>query len=146
MFCPFCDRIRLICWRYGRPIFLPRGSFSTDGPDRCGRNPFVALLLVSLGFNRALISPLDLAQRRRRRFRDHLSPVLPNSLPRAKAWILSHGSYGSCVSRDSGTELCRLICFVLRAAKLTIRSSRDRFAARLHGDMYHSAVPRSGPA
>ena len=29
---------------------------------------------------------------------------------------------------------------------LTIRSSRDRFAARLHGDVYHSAVPRSGPA
>ena len=32
------------------------------------------------------------------------------------------------------------------AKDLTIRSSRDRFAARLHGDVYHSAVPRSGPA
>lgn len=30
--------------------------------------------------------------------------------------------------------------------RITIRSSRDRFAARLHGDVYHSAVPRSGPA
>ena len=34
----------------------------------------------------------------------------------------------------------------LAGCRLTIRSSRDRFAARLHGDVYHSAVPRSGPA
>ena len=40
-------------------------------------------------------------------------------------------------------------CFGFSRTKgrcLTIRSSRDRFAARLHGDVYHSAVPRSGPA
>jgi hypothetical protein len=38
------------------------------------------------------------------------------------------------------------VCSADRTCRLTFRSSRDRFAARLHGDVYHSAVPRSGPA
>ena len=68
---------------------------------------------------------------------------------RAHLHALPHAlglGYSSYFCRDSSGLCCSSLGKKSAFRSLTIRSSRDRFAARLHGDVYHSAVPRSGPA
>ena len=61
---------------------------------------------------------------------------------------LRYAAYDLCIAvYGCGVLFCSFLGRqVNHGSCLTIRSSRDRFAARLHGDVYHSAVPRSGPA
>ena len=81
--------------------------------------------------------------------RDLLTMATPNGLARSLAaakYLSGRLHLKNSVRYSSSRATAPLLREGTFAGTLTIRSSRDRFAARLHGDVYHSAVPRSGPA